>query len=153
MARKNPSHLTNYMIRGKIMSDLISNVISLDLWHHNTMIFLTCQVVLYNFLQNFFIFFLLSVNRPKLIRFLRFLSICYTNIDICLYRILHILTIVKIFQRILRSKLPRDRAVRRRRDNLAQVFFAHVARGKNPLDARLHFIVGNYITLVVFFDF
>lgn len=49
MARKNPSHLTNYMIRGKIMSDLISNVISLDLWHHNTMIFLTCQVVLYNF--------------------------------------------------------------------------------------------------------
>lgn len=69
MARKNPSHLTNYMIRGKIMSDLISNVISLDLWHHNTMIFLTCQVVLYNFLQNFFIFFLLSVKRPKLIRF------------------------------------------------------------------------------------
>lgn len=33
------------------MSDLISNVISLDLWHHNTMIFLTCQVVLYNFLK------------------------------------------------------------------------------------------------------
>lgn len=49
MARKNPSHLTNYMIRGKIMSELISNVISLDLWHHNTMIFLTCQVVLYIF--------------------------------------------------------------------------------------------------------
>lgn len=52
VARKNPSHLTNYMIRGKIMSDLISNVISLDLWHHNTMIFLTCQVVLYNFFED-----------------------------------------------------------------------------------------------------
>ena len=94
------------------MSDLISNVISLDLWHHNTMIFLTCQVVLYIFLQNFFIFFLLSAKRPKLIRFLRFLSIYYTNIDICIYKILHIITIVKIFQRILRGKLPRDRAVR-----------------------------------------
>ncbi len=85
MARKNPSHLTNYMIRGKIMSDLISNVISLDLWHHNTMIFLTCQVVLYIFLQNFFIFILLSAKRPKLICFLRFLSIHYTNIDIYVY--------------------------------------------------------------------
>lgn len=78
MARKNPSHLTNYMIRGKIMSDLISNVISLDLWHHNTMIFLTCQVVLYNYLQNFFIFFLLSVKRPKLIRFFAiFINLLY----------------------------------------------------------------------------
>lgn len=61
MARKNPSHLTNYMIRGKIMSDLISNVISLDLWHHNTMIFLTCQVVLYNDFYQFIIQILIYV--------------------------------------------------------------------------------------------
>ena len=38
------------------MSDLISNVFSLDLWHHNTIIFLTCQVVLYIFLQKFLYF-------------------------------------------------------------------------------------------------